>query len=356
MKRAEIGPILTEATALNASAACFSRLSQPGMLTFRTAGSFSASHTLPRGAAMRRSPVMSMQPSSPRRCVEPTKARGFAPGPPPRGSAPWIPAKGGALGTRPLVGVRKGGVGRLGCRLRIGWSPLRRAATQPAHSPLPHPNQNGWIPKAPPLVGVQGAKPPAGSRGRALAFVGSTHRLACEGRYLQGPVHATAPAALPLPLREGGRGEGLPLSRLIPTATPALTVMAGPRPGGHAPQSVPPARTRLAVACGTPSGTRGSLRVSRRPARSHSTPHRRGRASTLASAGAGSRHPPPVGPATPRVVARTRINPAIRRGSAQPSAAGSPAVSTTFPPPPRSTPRARPARCPARLRPIGNRR
>ena len=36
----------------------------------------------------------------------------------------------------------------------------------PSHSP-PH----GWSPEAPPLVGVQGAKPPGGFQGRALTFV-----------------------------------------------------------------------------------------------------------------------------------------------------------------------------------------
>src|SRR5208337_4243630 len=38
-------------------------------------------------------------------------------------------------------------------------------------SPLPHPKHNGWIPKAPPLVGVQGAKPPGGFQGGALTLL-----------------------------------------------------------------------------------------------------------------------------------------------------------------------------------------
>ncbi len=40
-------------------------------------------------------------------------------------------------------------------------------------SPLPRPNQNEWIPKAPPLVGVQGATPLGGFQGGALTLLRS---------------------------------------------------------------------------------------------------------------------------------------------------------------------------------------
>ena len=39
-----------------------------------------------------------------------------------------------------------------------------------ASRPYPSPEQNQWIPKAPPLVGVQGATPLGGVRGRAPPF------------------------------------------------------------------------------------------------------------------------------------------------------------------------------------------
>ena len=55
-----MGPILTAAVARNSLSAVFSRLSQPGMQAFSTAGSFNASHTFWRGAGIRRSPFMSI--------------------------------------------------------------------------------------------------------------------------------------------------------------------------------------------------------------------------------------------------------------------------------------------------------
>src|ERR1700739_750690 len=61
VNRAEIGPILTAAVAFIWSPSSLSRLSQPGMLTLSTSVSFSASHTVCRGAGMRRSPVISMR-------------------------------------------------------------------------------------------------------------------------------------------------------------------------------------------------------------------------------------------------------------------------------------------------------
>src|SRR3954466_10064492 len=61
LNRAEIGPSLTEALAFIWLSEVFSRLSQPGMLAFSTSGSFSAFHTIWRGAGMRRSPVISIQ-------------------------------------------------------------------------------------------------------------------------------------------------------------------------------------------------------------------------------------------------------------------------------------------------------
>ena len=62
MNRAEIGPIFTAAVAFISVSDSFSRLSQPGMLALSTSGSLSACHTVWRGAAMRRSPVMSIGP------------------------------------------------------------------------------------------------------------------------------------------------------------------------------------------------------------------------------------------------------------------------------------------------------
>src|ERR1700733_2279034 len=61
VNRAEIGPIFTATVALMSVSEDFSRLSQPGMLTLSTSGSLSACHTTLRGAAMRRSPVMSIR-------------------------------------------------------------------------------------------------------------------------------------------------------------------------------------------------------------------------------------------------------------------------------------------------------
>jgi hypothetical protein len=61
LKRAEIGPILIAAVARISVSESFSRLSQPGIAAFSTAGSFKASQTIWRGAGMRRSPVMSIQ-------------------------------------------------------------------------------------------------------------------------------------------------------------------------------------------------------------------------------------------------------------------------------------------------------
>lgn len=60
MKRAAMGPSLTAAVALSSLSPSFSRDSQPGMQDLRVSGSFRASHTFCRGAAMRRSPDISI--------------------------------------------------------------------------------------------------------------------------------------------------------------------------------------------------------------------------------------------------------------------------------------------------------
>ena len=107
--------------------------------------------------------------------MEPTKAGGGLPLDPAEGFPPWTPTKGGAFWDPSiLVGVRKGGEGRLGCRLRSGDQPVRRAAARPAPLPLPHPNQRagskgsalggGSKGQSPPLAGVRGRSPPSPDR------------------------------------------------------------------------------------------------------------------------------------------------------------------------------------------------
>jgi hypothetical protein len=86
-----------------------------------------------------------------------------------RGRCAWTPQGAVPLGSppraEPLEPARWLGRGRGDwagwvAALRAGDQPVRRAATQPAQSPLPRPNQNGWIPKALPLAGVQGGNAP----------------------------------------------------------------------------------------------------------------------------------------------------------------------------------------------------
>src|SRR5579859_3137215 len=63
LNRPDIGPTFTAAVACMSLSDSLSSVSQPGMLAFSTAGSLSACQTAWRGAAMRRSPVMSIRPN-----------------------------------------------------------------------------------------------------------------------------------------------------------------------------------------------------------------------------------------------------------------------------------------------------
>jgi hypothetical protein len=69
---------------------------------------------------------------------------GALPRTPPRGAAPWIPAKGIALGTRPLFGVREGGLRRPGPLLSHRPIAGVIAAAQAGAVPPPSP-QTKWM-------------------------------------------------------------------------------------------------------------------------------------------------------------------------------------------------------------------
>ena len=87
------------------------------------------------------------------------EGQGLCPGTPPRGSAPWIPAKGTALGTLHFGWMAGGACTvRLGC-LRAGGRRLAGSRGARCRPPPPS-NQNGWIAKAPPLLGGPGGKAP----------------------------------------------------------------------------------------------------------------------------------------------------------------------------------------------------
>ena len=61
---------------------------------------------------------------------------------------------------------------------------VRRAGRRPfavPTRPLPITHSHGWSPEAPPLVGVQGAKPPGGVRGGAPALLRSNDHPAADG-------------------------------------------------------------------------------------------------------------------------------------------------------------------------------
>ena len=93
---------------------------------------------------------------------------------PTRGRCPLDSRQGRALGTRSLAAVREGRcVAGLGCPDQGG--DCRRDPgnpDRPRNAP-PSPQPNEWIPKAPPLVGVQGARPPGGFQGSALTLLPS---------------------------------------------------------------------------------------------------------------------------------------------------------------------------------------
>src|SRR5271166_661635 len=88
--------------------------------------------------------------------LDPTKGR--CPLDPRQGRSPW----------NPLLWF---GDGRDGGAVAIALACAGAMATAPPS--LPSPNQNGWIAKALPLLGVQGAKPPGGFQGGALTFLPS---------------------------------------------------------------------------------------------------------------------------------------------------------------------------------------
>src|ERR1019366_5875599 len=74
------------AAAFMSVADSFSRLSQPGMAACKMAGAFNAFQTFSRGAAIRRSPVMSIAGRSPLRAPDVTYRGGVLQPTPPEGS------------------------------------------------------------------------------------------------------------------------------------------------------------------------------------------------------------------------------------------------------------------------------
>ena len=110
------------------------------------------------------------RPPRPGASPEPKQGQGLCPRPP-KGRCPLDPRQGRALGTRPLVGLREGRSGWPGLpRFKPAIAGFNRDSPGQTWNAPPSTQPNEWIPKAPPLVGVQGAKPPGGFQGRALTF------------------------------------------------------------------------------------------------------------------------------------------------------------------------------------------
>src|SRR5208282_159060 len=97
---------------------------------------------------------------------------GLRPWTPPEGAALWTPAKGRGPWNPSLIwGAGWGTEAGLGCRHRAGKRRRDGGSPDRPQPPSLAPKQNGWIPKASPLVGVQGAKPPGGFQGGALTLL-----------------------------------------------------------------------------------------------------------------------------------------------------------------------------------------